>query len=226
MDFLIVFVVSIVAVFALRNPIKKAPVVFYALAIAAVALLFLGSSGLLGSWWRPVVLLVQRCMIALALFAIVMFIGMLPEGSKAKSWLRPIRAEVSIVAWILCLGHMCVYVIPYAQRAVSGAMETSMLFSLCIAAILFVLLLLLGVTSFNFVKKRISSGTWKNIQRWAYPFFALVFVHLLLMLAPAALRGGKQAQISIAIYATVFTVYVVLRLYRAHKERALAKTEG
>lgn len=226
MDFLIVLVVATVAVFALRNPIKKAPVVFYLLAIAAVVLLFLGSNGMPGSWWKPAVLLVQRCMVALALFAIVMFVGVLPEGSKAKSWLRPIRAEISVVAWILCLGHMCVYAVPYARRAVSGAMETSMLLSICIAAILFVLLLLLGITSFDFVKRRISGGTWKSIQRWSYPFFALVFAHLLFMLAPAALRGGEQAQTSIAVYVTMFVAYVVLRLYRAYKERPSGESGG
>ncbi len=34
-----------------------------------------------------------------------MYIGVLPRTSKVTLWLRPIRAELSIVAWILTLGQ-------------------------------------------------------------------------------------------------------------------------
>ncbi|MFQ8866773.1 MAG: hypothetical protein ACLR67_00475 [Eggerthella lenta] len=57
---------------------------------------------------------------------------------------------------------------------------------------LLVLLLVLGVTSFGFVKKHMRTESWKRLQRWAYVFFGLVYVHLMLMLAPAASRGGRR----------------------------------
>lgn len=218
MEFLAVLTVTTAAVFLLRNLIMRMPVAFYLSACAVVVLLFAGSSGLLGVWWRPVILLVQRCMVALALFTVVMFIGVFAKDSRIGLWLRPIRAELSIIACILCLGHMCAYAAPYALRAFSGTMSASMAIAFWVAVALFVLLLVLGITSFGAVKKRLRTTTWKSIQRLAYVFFALAYVHMMLMLAPAAVVGGAQALASVGMYSAVFLAYVVLRLCRAKKE--------
>lgn len=220
MEFLIVFIATAAVVLALRGAIKKAPVLFYAAAAVAVILLFAGINSVLpGTWWKPLILLVQRCMVALSLFTIVMFIGVLPKGSKLDMWLRPIRAELSIIACILCLGHMCMYLVPYATRALSGIMGASMLASFVVAIVLFALLLVLGITSFSFVKLHMHARTWKNVQKLAYPFFILAYVHLMFMLAPAASKGGEQAIFSVALYSVAFVLYIVLRLVRASKEK-------
>lgn len=226
MEFLAVLAVATVAVFVLRNPLKKTPVAFYVLASVVAVMTIAGTSGLLGPWWRPAIPLAQRCMAALALFTIVMYIGVLPKDSKASGWLRPVRAELSIVAWILCLGHMCAYALSYAQRILAGSMSASMLLAFCIAVVLFLLLLVLGATSFNVVKRRMPMATWKNLQRLAYLFFALVYAHMLLMLVPAAAMGGARAQASIVVYSAVFALYAVLRLRRAGKDRASRAKEG
>jgi len=57
------------------------------------------------------------------------------------------------------------------------------------------------------------------VQRLAYPFFLLVYAHLLLMLAPSALHGGIAATASVAVYSAVFAAYIVLRLVRTVRER-------
>lgn len=227
MEFLLVFVVTTAAVMVLRNAIKKLPVLFYALAVLAVVGLFAGMYGYLGTWWKPLILLVQRCMVALSLFTIVMFIGALPKGGKLDAWLHPIRAELSIIACILCLGHMFMYLAPYAARALSGTLQGNIMASFVVAVVLFVLLVVLGVTSFNSVKKRMSGRTWKNIQRWAYPFFLLTYVHLMFMLAPSAMQGGDQAVFSVVMYSVIFVAYVVMRLMRyfADKKAAAAESE-
>ena len=231
MEFLFVFVVTTAAAFALREPLRRWPMAFYALACAVVILFLAGANGLLlGVWWKPAIVLVRRCMVALSLFALVMLIGVLPKGSRPDAWLRPVRAELSIVACILCLGHMCAYLAPYAVRAASGSMEPPMLVSFVVALVLFVLVLVLGGTSFGFVKQRMHARTWKAVQRLAYAFFALAWVHLMFMLAPAALAGGERAIASVAVYTALFGAYLVLRLYRAHKDRqseaALAADEA
>ncbi len=219
MEFLIVFVVTVAAALALREPLRRWPVAFYVLACAVVVVFLAGANGLLsGSWWKPAIVLVQRCMVALSLFAVVMLIGALPKGSKLDAWLRPVRAELSIVACILCLGHMCVYVGPYASRAVAGSLGVTTMVSFVVAVVLFALVVVLGVTSLNFVKHRMGGRTWKNVQRLAYPFFGLAWVHLMFMLAPAAAKGGEQAVLSVVIYTVLFAAYLVLRLYRAHKD--------
>lgn len=219
MDFLVVLVVTVLAAVLLRKPIKRYPVLFYVLAAGAVLLLFLGDPRMLGPGWRILVMLVQRCMVALALFTVVMYIGVLPKGSKVDSMLRPIRAELSIIASILCLGHMLILIVPFASRALSGAFQGSTTASFVVVVVLLALLLLLGVTSFKFVKKRMSAPTWKKVQRLAYLFFMLAYVHLLFMLAPSAALGGAQATFSIALYSAVFVAYAVLRLVRFYQDK-------
>lgn len=219
MEFTIVFVVTFAAALCLREPLRRWPAMLYALAVAAVAIYLAGAHGLIaGGWWKPTVVLVQRCMVALSLFAVVMLIGVLPKGSRADAWLRPVRAELSIVACILCLGHMCAYLGPYAARALSGSMGASMLASFAVAVVLFALVMVLGITSFGFVKQRMGGRSWKNVQRLAYPFFGLAWVHVAFMLAPAASKGGDQALLSLAVYTALFAAYLVLRLFRVWRD--------
>ena len=90
-----------------------------------------------------------------------------------------------------------------------------MLGALVVALALLVLLLVLGVTSFGFVERRMRTESWKRLQRWAYVFFGLVYVHLLLMLLPSALHGGLAAQASVAVYSVVFVGYALCRVGRA-----------
>lgn len=214
MEFLGVLAISTIAAFVLRRPIKAAPWAFYGLAVLLATALFAGGAGLLGTAWKPLILLLQRCMLPLALFTVVMYIGVFPKDSRVGRWLRPIRAELSIIACILALGHMCLYISPYLSRALAGAMEAPMAASFAISIVLFALLLVLGVTSFDAVKRHMPASLWKNVQRFAYLFFGLIYAHLLFMIAPAALHGGKQAALSVVIYSMVFVGYAVARVAR------------
>lgn len=220
MTFAFVLAASTAASFLLRNPMKKLPMLFYTLAVALDVLFFVGSYlPLPQALWSLLLVLMQKCMLPLALFVVVMYIGVFGRDSKVGSWLRPIRAELSIVAWILSLGHMTMYLVSYAPRLFAGRVDGSVLAALVLALVLFALLLVLGITSFNVVKKHMKTNTWKRVQLLAYPFFGLVYVHLLLMLLPSALRGGVPAQISVAVYTVVFGAYAVLRVMRAVRDR-------
>ena len=86
------------------------------------------------------------------------------------------------------------------------------------AAAITVLLVVLGVTSFNSVKARMSKQIWVKVQKWAYVFFGLTYVHVLAMLLPSALGGGAAAVQSVAAYTVVFGAYAVLRVARAKRE--------
>ena len=216
MTFLILLICSIAVVFALRTPIHKAPALFYALAIAADLLFIFGDAlGLPRPISHALFLAIHKCTLALALFVIVMFIGVFSRESKVRRWLQPIRAELSIIAWILSLGHMVMYLLSYATRILAGFVDGAVLVALIVALVLFVLLLVLGVTSFRAVKRRMSSVAWKKVQTFAYVFFGLVYVHLMLMLLPPALRGGEAAQTAVAIYSIVFIGYAIARAARA-----------
>ena len=140
------------------------------------------------------------------------------KGSRAHQWLKPVRSELSIIACILACGHMAVYLASYAPR-LGSAMGSNVVGALVVAVALLVLLLVLGTTSLGFVKRHMRTESWKRLQRWAYVFFGLVYVHLMLMLAPAASRGGEAAVASVAAYTMVFGAYAVLRVRRATLDR-------
>lgn len=197
MAFLTILVASAVATVILRGPIKRWPVAFYGLAVVADVAYIVGIEGLLPrAVMGPLTLLMGKCVLSLALFVVVMYVGVFAKGSRAHQWLKPVRSELSIAACILACGHMAVYLASYVPRF-GGALSANVLGALAVALGLLALLLVLGATSFGFVKKHMRTESWKRLQRWAYAFFGLVYVHLMLMLAPAAGgrrrgRGGKR----------------------------------
>lgn len=220
MDFVVTLVFTAVLSVVLRRPIKKLPLLFYGLAIALVAVLFAGTSGLVpGSWWKFTVPLVQQCMLSFALFTVVMSVGCLPDGWKVTQRLRGIRSELSVAAFILCFGHMVPYIVPYATRVASGTADGATAISFALALVVGALLVVLGVTSFAFVKRSMSTAKWKRLQRLAYLFFGLVYLHLVLMMAPSAVHGATEAMLSIAAYTVVFGTYAVLRAAKALRGR-------
>lgn len=221
MDFAVILAVTVIACFALRNPLKACPTAFYVAAIAIDAVYVWGVFfGLPRAVWSPLFVLIQKCELSLALFVVVMFIGCLNREGRAYRWLKPVRSELSIVAWFLSLGHMAVYLESYLPRLLGeGAVSGNVLGAFVLAIVLLVLLIVLGVTSFAFVKRRMRTDTWKKVQKLAYPFFGLVYVHLLLMLLPSALHGGLAAQASVAVYSVVFVGYALTRVGRALADR-------
>jgi len=161
----------------------------------------------------------QRGLLAFALFVVVMYIGVLSDSSKLYKALMPVRSELSIVACILILGHMIGYLIGYLASLQVGvsAMRPNILLALIIAVLLTVLVGVLGITSFKRIRIRMQPKVWKRIQRWAYVFFALVFVHLGLFLIPAALSGSK-VWLQALVYLVLFAAYVILRIRKDRKK--------
>ena len=214
MTLILVLAGAVAFAFACKRPIKSRPLAFYALAATLDVLFVVGSfAGLPLMLYDALFLLLHKCTLATALFAVVMYIGVFARDSRVATYLRPIRAELSIMAWLLSLGHMAIYLSSYAANLSTGLPQTN------VAVALFALLVVLGVTSFNVVKKRLKKETWKRVQLLAYPFWGLVYVHLLLMLVPSALRGGAPAQMAVAVYSVVFVGYAVLRIRRAAVDR-------
>lgn len=224
MTFALTFVVVLVACVLLREPLHRYPIAFYVLAtVAVVAQIASASLGLPQPVDLALLLLVKRCNVAMALFAVVMLIGVLPRDSRASSWMRPVRSKISIVACILCAGHIIGYAISYVPRVLAGALSNPFLaVGLVAGLILTVLLILLGVTSIQRVKRAMSPAKWKGIQRLAYLFFILACMHALLMLVPSALGGGAAAAEGVLAYSVLLVVYVVLRGIRALVDRRSA----
>lgn len=220
MSFALVLALTALGCFAFKRPVHDHPWVLYVLALGVDAA-YLAADGLgVPFWlWQPLFMLVQKCYLSLALFVVVMCIGCFPRDSKVSYWLRPVRAELSIVACLLAVGHMAAYLGTYVSMMVSGGAKSNVAVAFAVAMVLLVLILVLGVTSLHCVKRIMNAERWVAVQRWAYVFFGLVYVHLALMLMPAALRGGLSARESLAVYTAVFGVYVVARVARAVVDR-------
>ena len=229
MVFSITLVSTIMLAFLLKKPIKQVPWLFYALA-AIVTVLFLVRDvlSLPALIDRSFFLIMQKNYVAIALFVVVMYIGVFDSKSKVRMWLQPIRAELSIIACILALGHVVSYLGGFGARIIFGGTVYSgfLVASLFVSLILFALLLILGLTSFEFLKRRMTTKSWKRVQYFAYAFYALAFAHILLVLLPPALLGGNTAQISVAIYSVVFLPYFILRFRRLRIDRRPVAVAG
>ena len=203
---------------AFRVPLKKAPWVFYLLAIALdLVVLFCPASLLPGWFYKTVVVSNVRGIFAFWLFAIVMFMGTLPRGTALRKALIPIRAELSILAAILVTGH-CVKL--WGTLLVSTASSRFITFSFVVAIILAVLLVLLTITSFYSVKRVMGGRHWKMLQRLAYPFFVLTYAHIGILVLPGATHGGVDQMVGIVVYGLVVVIYAAMRLYRYRVDRA------
>lgn len=214
MEVLLAIVISVLFAFALRKQIKRYAVSFYIVAAAADVLFLSGVLfGVSREFAAAVYPYLTRCLLGFSLFALVMYVGALPEGSKARQMLMPIRGELSIIAAIFTIGHVANYLGTYLADILSGfaGMSAGMIASFIVSSLLIVLLAALTVTSFNTVKTRMNSDAWKRLQKTAYAFFGLTYVHLVLVLAPTVSSSGQKAAFSIAAYTAVMLVYVVLR---------------
>ena len=205
MRFLIALVCCIVLIGILAKPLKRHPVPFYIVALALVGLYWFGTTtNTAGGMWPYFMPLMQRCALAFVLFTIVMFVARL----------MPIRRQLSILGCIFALGHLAFYGVSYVPR-LGSALNGNLGFSLALAALLVLLMAILLVTSFQVVKRRMSAARWKGVQRLAYPFYLLTYVHLVLLLAPSAFAGRETATVSLVVYSVAVGAYVVLRMRRA-----------
>ena len=212
MIFLITLICVIAFAVAFKAPLKKVPWFFYGIALVLVVLFVCRESfGFPVYVARPLYYLVQKCTVAVALFVVVMFIGVFNEKSRIRKHLMPVRAELSILGCIMALGHAVNYLMVYLPliMGVSATMRTNIIFSFGLAIFLVALLVVLGVTSFNAIKRRMSTAAWRRVQWFAYPFFMLTYVHILLFLLPSALNGSETALLSVAVYSVVFVGYAV-----------------
>ncbi len=221
MRFLIILVVLLALAIIFRKQIKQHPIVFYGICVAFNVLIIANYTIGLPTFMREILsVLMRRGGLATALFVIVMWLGATARTSKISRWLRPIRAELSIMACILILTHVVMYLLAYVPIITAGRMPKENVFaSFIIAIVLLVLLLALGATSFRFVKRHVRARDWKKLHRFAYAFYALVYVHLAVMLVPATLRGSAVATENMIVYTLIFGIYAIARIYRAKVDR-------
>lgn len=232
MNFVILLIVACAFSAVAAKAIKAVPWLWYGIALALDATYAYGIAySLPPAVLQVLSVVVQRGTFAAALFVVVMYVGVFSERSWVRRTIGPVRAELSIIACILAFAHALNYLSSYLGVLCTniGVIGGNQLASLAIAVVLFALLLVLGVTSAKALKRRVKASIWKNVQRSSYAFFALIYVHELLILYPSAIKGAGDALSTCIASGIVFASYYVLRLARFFadkKERACGVVFG
>lgn len=213
------FVLSLVLAFAFSyfcgSILKKRPYIFYLLAAAvsvtASAVTFHGLPAFVNTY---IIGMFSRGAFATALWAVVMWTGALKNGSKLIKRLMPIRGELSILAAILTLGHNIGFGKTYFARLFTdaGSMPPNQRFASGLTVIMLVIMLPLTVISFPSIRKKINPKKWKKIQRTAYLFYTLIYLHVMTLFLPYAVSGRSGYALSVAVYSVVFIGYAVCRI--------------
>ncbi|WP_025691360.1 ferric reductase-like transmembrane domain-containing protein [Paenibacillus zanthoxyli] len=161
---------------------------------------------------------VSHGVISIAFFIPVMFAGALNSRWSYTRKLMSIRAPLAIIASILMLAHGLVYLVRFLVRVSSmlSSDETSMLrktfylnYSL-IGIIALVVMIPLFITSFRKMRSRIGGTKWRKIQRWAYLFYLLAYLHVLLIL----IMDKDTDWLRLVLYTGIFGSYTILRLMK------------
>ncbi len=221
---LILISLLLVLPFALfgRNFIKKHSTMLYVFSvIVSVGIVYGIQAKLMLNfpvWLRTYVWdLFANGAIASAMFIVVMFIGALSRESELRKKLMPIRAELSIIACILTLGHNVAFGISYFGFLFKTPelLPLNQLLASIVSLIMIAIMLPLFVTSFYSIRKKMNGKSWQDLQKLAYVFYALMYFHVLLLAIPYAIKGRSAYTIMVAIYSVIFGVYFAMRVSKS-----------
>ncbi len=165
-----------------------------------------------------------------AMFVVVMYTGALSKGNKLIAPLMKIRGELSITAAILVLCHNFTYGMTYFRMLFTktSLLSATQLAAAVISLVLIAIMIVLTVTSFPSVRKKMQAKKWKQLQRTAYVFYGLMYVHIMLINIPYARLGLGMYVANVVIYSIVFLGYAAMRISKAVSVKAAraGKTYG
>ena len=235
MLFLFALAIALTVAFLLDKPLKKHPAVFYitaAVLTAATIVIKRSDVSISNEFVRDYLLaMFTRGALGGAFWAVVMWAGALPNGSAPIKKLMPIRGELSITAAILTLSHVITYGIQYISdiirdRTGSGDAFRDFVITSIVCLIMVLIMIPLTVMSFKTIRRNMNARTWKKIQRTAYIFYALIFVHIIVLFVPKAQNGRDGYFLSVLVYSAVFIGYAAMRIRKAFviKKKPATKT--
>jgi len=213
----IITVAILIALFS--EALKKKPVLFYGVSalISTAAALMVWAGVSLPAWVNEYIMpIVIRGGFSGALFIVVMVTGALPNGSYLMKKLMPLRAQLSIIAGIFTLGHNVAYGKTYFVMLFStpANLPVNQLCAAVCSVIMLAIMLPLFITSFKRVRRKMRATTWKKLQRAAYVFYALMFIHVMLLTVPGAIAGRAWYRVTVLVYSLVYLSYLPARLIK------------
>lgn len=227
---LISLAIALVVAFPLGKTLKKHPVPFYLAALVLIAAhLTYKYTGTYIAGAQIFVDIMQKGYLAVFLLAIVMFTGVFDETSAIRRRLQPIRAELSILSFILILSHVAAFLPNYLPRLGSiFNSRANMSISIIIAILLLLVFALLSLLSLRVFRMRMPYRTWKNIQRLSYVMVLLLLLHIVLVLGRPAFagHGSTSALVALIIYVVLAVAYAVARIAKAVRDRKKKAAEA
>lgn len=222
--------VALVVALPLGPTLRRHPLPFYGVALLMVAAyLVYRYTGSYIPGAQAVVEIVQKGYLSCSLLAVVMYIGVFDETSAVRRRLQPIRAELSILSFLLILGHVLGYLPSYLPRmGLIFERNAFLSVSLVVALCLTLIFALLAALSIRVLRTRMPYKVWKGIQRLSYLMVALLLAHILLALGRSAFvgQGSADTAVALGVYAVLAVLYAVLRIRKAvrgARRRAEAK---
>ncbi len=231
MLFIISLIIVALFIYFLKDSLKKYANIFYiGAAVISIAVFLLE--------FLPMHLFVKNNILGIfakgslgtAMFVVVMYTGALPKGNKLIAPLMKIRGELSITAAILVLCHNFTYGMTYFRMLFTktSLLSATQLAAAVISLVLIAIMIVLTVTSFPSVRKKMQAKKWKQLQRTAYVFYGLMYVHIMLINIPYARLGLGMYVANVVIYSIVFLGYAAMRISKAVSVKAAraGKTYG
>ncbi|MGM0436365.1 MAG: hypothetical protein ACQEQA_04870 [Bacillota bacterium] len=149
--------------------------------------------------------------VALGIFLVVMYTGVLNRGLVWKR-LMGVRAELSIIASILLIPHALVF----GEYLLEDVGVFSGTISYYLGILAFIIMVPLTLTSFMFVRKQVGGKRWKVLHKFAYLFYAMVALHLILI-------QNDRMWMYIAIFGVYFIMKGSMKLETHFKKRKTAQ---
>lgn len=127
------------------------------------------------------------------LIVIIMYMGALKFKTPYVAKLMSIRKELSIIVGFSVIAHAIkriMYTFPgawsyfadneayIAEREVTSVLGSTITnFVFVLGIVMTVLFLVLWVTSFDSVRRKMGNIKWKKVQKWSYVLYAMLFIH-------------------------------------------------
>jgi len=218
------FVISLLICAALcilfNKQLKKSPLIFYIIVsiISLVATVIgLQYKKYLPSFVNEYVLgLFTKGSIGTALWYIVMMTGTFKSGTKALRVFMPIRRQLCIMAFYTTIIHNITYGKYFFVKLFTdpGRLTVNQIIAAILSLVMIAIMTPLTIISFVNIRKRMNAKKWKQIQKLAYVFYALIYIHLMFIYLPYLNSGNAKALINVCIYTAFFITYFALRIQK------------
>lgn len=139
---------------------------------------------------------------------IIMYMGAFSPKNQYVKRLMSIRKELSIIVGFPVLAHVMKRLFGtfvdglrfffdheeyVANPKVSSILGSGIMsFAFVLGIVMFVLFLVLWITSFDLVHKKLGTKRWKSIQKWSYGLYAMLFIHAICIQAGSMISSAAR----------------------------------